>query len=165
MIYTVVILPVANCLSLRLGLGAPLPKDTQDGSSNRKKLSSNDKLRKQLLGRDMQKLGQKASTISRNGPAVSKSVSQPHKNAKQIVDTAESEDEEEGRSSLGKRKKKSEAYMDMAAEEGEENADGSDGGRKKATKRSVSGQKSGGYLDEVLSARSRSRKKKSKVPQ
>ncbi|OCL13985.1 hypothetical protein AOQ84DRAFT_270621, partial [Glonium stellatum] len=34
-----------------LGVGAPLPKDVNDGSFKRRELSSNDKLLKQLLGK------------------------------------------------------------------------------------------------------------------
>ncbi|EFR04329.1 hypothetical protein MGYG_07338 [Nannizzia gypsea CBS 118893] len=116
----------------KLGLGAPLPQKEADGSIKRTELSSNDKLRKHLLGKNFQKAEasrlKNASTRTKQaGPAPS------HKN--EII---EESDEEDGRSALGKGKKGKKADSQPPI------SSGTDSGRKKRTS---------SYLDEVLSQR------------
>lgn len=76
-----------------LGLGAPIPKEFLDGDVKRRELSSNDRLRRLMLGK---KPGLSASK-PRDGLEKAGSVKRGLKE--------ESSDEEEGRSALGKAKK------------------------------------------------------------
>ncbi|KAL1963283.1 hypothetical protein VTN77DRAFT_8506 [Rasamsonia byssochlamydoides] len=90
----------------RLGLGAPLPQQgaaAADGSWNRTELSSNDKLRQQLLGKNYRK---KVPSDKDN-----KVVGGSHKGtvpATSAATTASASDDEEelGRSAVGRSKKK-----------------------------------------------------------
>ncbi|KAK2852173.1 hypothetical protein FQN49_005302, partial [Arthroderma sp. PD_2] len=112
-----------------LGLGAPIPQKEADGSIKRTELSSNDKLRKQLLGKNFRKseasgLKNASSRIKQTAPAQSQ------------AEMAE-DSEEDGRSSLGKGKRKGNT-------ENQSSASNADSGTKKRT---------GSYLDEVLSQR------------
>lgn len=76
-----------------LGLGAPVPKEYLNGDVKRKEISSNDKLRKLITG---SKTGLQASK--------SRDLQEKARSAKRSLE-AESSDEEEGRSGLGKAKK------------------------------------------------------------
>lgn len=87
---------ISYMLSLyRLGVGAPLPEEIPDGSFKRSHLSSNDKLRKQLLGKNaVNRASGSQHTPSKHLTATresSKPVKRPY--------TEDSEDEEEGRAS------------------------------------------------------------------
>ncbi|PGG95768.1 hypothetical protein GX51_08121 [Blastomyces parvus] len=159
----------------KLGLGAPLPKTQQDGSANRTELSSNEKLRKQLLGKNYKKFT----------PSVPGTASRPDKKQQQHQhhrakpQPASDDDEDEGRSSLGRNKRKRAegrggeatttaataaatatepaAVADNPNDNGED--DQSDDG---SAQRSTQRKKPASYLDELLSERSKKRKKKNK---
>lgn len=91
----------------RLGLGAPLPQKHADGSWNRAELDSNDQLRRQLLGKNYQKImrekareqegegGRQPSNLGSSGNGVDKSVGGAEE---------EKDDDEEGRTAaIGKK--------------------------------------------------------------
>lgn len=155
--------------SARLGIGAPLPEKAADGSWNRTELSSNDKLRKQLLGRNYDKV-MKASAANQGSP-LNKGAAAPAQSTNNTTASAnhdaESEDDEEGRTALvGKKRRR--VGVTKAAKQGLEQdspGEGQDGapagkdvpvrqapskGRKKATS----------YLDEILAQRASKKKKK-----
>ena len=139
----------------RLGVGATLPKD---GDVKREESSSNDRLRKQLLGRDYKKVQVgKMDKGKSGGIATLGSKSRPI-GSKRDIDQ-ESEDEG-GRSSLGKSKRK------QQTEQEEGTADTSGEGAHKATKasmRALSPRKGAiNYLDQVLAEKSQRRHKKTK---
>lgn len=106
----------------------------------------------------MQKLGQKASVQSKRLPTTRQGPPLRHVNTKHnVVD--ESESEEEGRSSLGKRKKMPDSGITPV--ETTDVPEGADG--KNAMRRSSARNQPASYLNEVLSARSRSGRKKIKT--
>ncbi|KAJ5935643.1 hypothetical protein N7466_005190 [Penicillium verhagenii] len=156
-----------------LGVGAPLPEKAADGSWNRTELGSNDKLRKQLLGKNydrfMKAEAEKKAAAKLSAAAALEAKTAATTAAKQQDE--ESEDEEEGRmaalSSRNKRKAMpSKAKAKIATEEQDKNSpeDGQDApstkeapvrqttlkGKKKATS----------YLDELLAERAKKRKKR-----
>ncbi|KAK2810400.1 hypothetical protein FQN50_002889 [Emmonsiellopsis sp. PD_5] len=135
----------------KLGLGAPLPKSQADGSANRTELSSNEKLRKQLMGKNYKKF---AANAQNTGRPVAEKKHQPPP-ASRVE--PESDDEEEGRSSLGKNKRKRPMREDKnTAVEGEddaENAEFTSNSRTSQRKKPVS------YLDELLSQRLKKKKR------
>ncbi|KAL1865988.1 hypothetical protein Plec18167_009238 [Paecilomyces lecythidis] len=156
----------------KLGLGAPLPKATEDGSWNRTELSSNDKLRQQLMGKGFAKAmaAKQRQQQLQQQQNIKKRPEQGKTGAKSSARTEEADDdddEEEGRSALGNKKRKVAATgtEDGANEgivEGKEasgsgsgsaSAPGAESGRGKKKK------KTGSYLDEVLSQRSKKKKK------
>ncbi|KAJ9194356.1 hypothetical protein DTO164E3_5334 [Paecilomyces variotii] len=148
----------------KLGLGAPLPKATEDGSWNRTELSSNDKLRQQLMGKGFAKaMAAKQRQLQQN---INKRPEQGKAGAKSSARTEDDggdddDDEEEGRSALGNKKRKVAATVvedganNEIAESKESSAStpGAESGRGKKKK------KTGSYLDEVLSQRSKKKKK------
>ncbi|MCJ1379817.1 hypothetical protein MMC17_002920 [Xylographa soralifera] len=144
-----------------LGLGAPLPQEIKSGDERRQELSSNDKLRKQLLGKEFAKLyGRTGSTVKKdfgNLPLGSK----PRPVATRLVVEEEVEDDA-GRSSLGKPKRKVEA--DLLEAEREEGGDDNNKPLPRFDtkgKGSISSSKRGNtYLDEVLAEKLRKKKKK-----
>ncbi|KAJ5788417.1 hypothetical protein N7457_003407 [Penicillium paradoxum] len=144
----------------RLGIGAPLPQKEPDGSWKRTELDSNDKLRKQLLGKNYDrvmkaKAEEKAAAAAvRAAPALN--------DAKDVED----DDEEDGRMAMlarQKNKRKGGAVHPAAAAAAAAAGDDKGGesedvpapaarskGRKKATS----------YLDELLAERAKKRKKR-----
>ncbi|KAI5295374.1 hypothetical protein KEM55_006208 [Ascosphaera atra] len=128
----------------KLGLGAPLPSKQADGSFNRTELSSNDQLRRQLLGKNYKKI--LAAKQAAKPPADGRqNLPQQQQQRQQQKDDVDDDDEEEGRSSLGKKRQISgDKSSQMPA---------SRGGKSK---------RGGSYLDEVLQQRSKKKKKKSK---
>ncbi|KAJ5175462.1 uncharacterized protein N7482_001339 [Penicillium canariense] len=153
-----------------LGVGAPLPEKAADGSWNRTELSSNDQLRKQLLGRNYDK-AMKASAAAKQASIAAKAgASAPTGKAGSATPANHEDaddDEEEGRASMvGKNKRRfgqPRAQPNMSADKG--NAENGDNqtvlteapaqsapskGKKKATS----------YLDELLAERSKKRKKR-----
>ncbi|KAJ9229713.1 hypothetical protein C8Q69DRAFT_322707 [Paecilomyces variotii] len=148
----------------KLGLGAPLPKATEDGSWNRTELSSNDKLRQQLMGKGFAKaMAAKQRQLQQN---INRRPEQGKAGAKSSARTEndggdDDDDEEEGRSALGNKKRKVAATVvedganNEIAESKESSAStpGAESGRGKKKK------KTGSYLDEVLSQRSKKKKK------
>ncbi|MCJ1431043.1 hypothetical protein MMC27_000393 [Xylographa pallens] len=146
-----------------LGLGAPLPQEIKNGDERRQELSSNDKLRKQLLGKEFAKLygrtGSAAKKDLGNMPLGSKPRPVPIKLA--VDDNAE---EDVGRSSLGKPKRKAEAEL-LDAEREDGGIDNNEPLPRSNTrgKGSTSSSKRGStYLDEVLAEKLRKKKKKMK---
>ena len=144
----------------RLGLGAPLPADVKDGDARRQELTSNDKLRRQLLGKDFQRIQGKGLNGNRSTPASglagSKPLPPPTKRE------LKSDDEEEaGRSSLGKSKRKRVVSRREAAD-GEDDGDvkATFGGAAETPDNPRPPKKASNYLDEVLAERSRKKQKK-----
>lgn len=147
----------------RLGLGAPLPKDVPDGDRRRGELSSNERLRRQLLGRDRAKIQGRAVGKGGLGPGGQQGLVKPRPApVKRRVEEDDGEEEEGGRSSLGKVKRR---VVDVTAggvgvEEGDgagkalvDGKIGSSGGER--------GRKSAGsYLDQVLAEKSLTKRKK-----
>ncbi|MCJ1256579.1 hypothetical protein MMC24_004403 [Lignoscripta atroalba] len=141
-----------------LGLGAPIPKDIKDGSLKRQELSSNDKLRKQLLGKDFMKLYGKSKDGSKLGSVASQLGSKPRPPP---AKTMHDDDEDEGgRSSLGKSKRKQEDQI-VGGDNVEDDSVTTARVRKanllltaKPLKRRNN------YLDEVLADKSKRQKKK-----
>ncbi|KAK2734868.1 hypothetical protein FQN57_001431 [Myotisia sp. PD_48] len=125
---------VFNCNLL--GLGAPIPKNEADGSIRRTELSSNDKLKKHLLGKNFRKF----ETTKPGSPATRSrqpaQASTSGRNAEMVDDS----DEDEGRSSLGKSLNK--------------------GNSKPTDAYSTKVKRHGSYLDEVLSQKKRKKEKK-----
>ena len=145
----------------RFGMGATLPKD---GEVKREEYSSNDKLRKELLGKDYDK--KRAKYAKENGksrPSSNILGSKPRPTSvRRDEDDSEGEGEG-GRSSLGTskstlNKQTSKEQVDEAiattVDAGESTRLGS--GESRPPKRARN------YLDEVLSERSRKRQKKNK---
>ncbi|GCB19525.1 hypothetical protein AAWM_02410 [Aspergillus awamori] len=169
-----------------LGVGAPLPTKAADGSWNRSELDSNDKLRKQLLGRNYQKVmaAKKASTAKGGGNDAAVSTN-PAKNGVAKAEEEDDDDEEEGRTALIGRKKAMPAKKRKAAEpqaqsesetiggesgESKQTSDVGDGSEAKAdqsdkqpgaSSRPASRRKKAtSFLDEILAERSKKRKKR-----
>lgn len=157
--------------SYRLGIGAPLPQKAADGSWNRTELSSNDQLRKQLLGKNydrIMKASQKQSASLKDAAA----AAPPTKTtAPAAAEDLDEDDDDEGRAALVGKKRKFEPVQGkkkknkVTVEENpsrDQDVDDAElvvtaapkqtpaKGRKKATS----------YLDEILAQRSKKRKNK-----
>ncbi|CAG8140167.1 unnamed protein product [Penicillium salamii] len=140
-----------------LGIGAPLPQKAADGSWNRSDLDSNDKLRKQLLGKNYDRV-MKAAAEEKAAAKAAKAIPVE----KEEKEEEEEYDEEDGRSAMlsKQREKKRKGApgvhpavlaAEAAAGTGTRETDkGPRKGRKKATS----------YLDELLAERSKKRKKR-----
>ncbi|OGE48676.1 hypothetical protein PENARI_c026G02770 [Penicillium arizonense] len=95
-----------------LGIGAPLPQKAADGSWNRTELDSNDKLRKQLLGKNYDRVmkaaaAQKAAVAGSTTTSASASASGNNASASGTGagDEDDEDDDEDGRSAMiGKKK-------------------------------------------------------------
>lgn len=150
----------------RLGLGAKIPENIKDGDLQRQKLSANDELRKQLLGRDHAKIHAKAKggregivgMIPGSGPRMAGSKPRPQSLKRPFLE--ESEEEEGGRSALGKTRKKKQARVkpkeDADAVDAEERNDRQE---EPAVTANIH-KKSSKYLDEVLARKERNKKRK-----
>ena len=147
-------------MEARLGLGATAPKD---GDFKRQDLSSNDKLRKQLLGKDFARLYGRSGSGGKSGLGVLPMGSMPRPTAaKRPVE--EDEEDEGGRSSLGKSKRRREVNKQGS----DEPAD--DTGTIKANESDQAGRvskprKSSNYLDEVLADIDRKKRQKKRKKQ
>ncbi|OAX81882.1 hypothetical protein ACJ72_03780 [Emergomyces africanus] len=153
----------------KLGLGAPLPQSQADGSFNRTELSSNEKLRKQLLGKNYKKSTSGGHVNSSRGPLVAAAAAEKKKKQQQqqyhqlpVNSQLESDDDEdEGRSSLGRNKrqrtkeKTTEVEKDATVTRRTTDGDSNTGDNKSADDRQRSSQrkKPVSYLDELLSER------------
>ena len=118
-----------------------MPKDQVNKTWTRSEFDSNDKLRKQLLGKNF---GKNTSAVSGNGRLPSKG-----KTAHRAADSgpnSDTETEEESRSNLGKRKRNGVEKSNRAANDGPES-------HRNPSRRN----RGGSYLDELLSKRSRKR--------
>ncbi|KLJ08911.1 hypothetical protein EMPG_15659 [Blastomyces silverae] len=165
----------------KLGLGAPLPKSQQDGSSNRTELSSNEKLRKQLLGKNYKKfLGTPSGPVVAGSRPLPDTTKQQQRQHHQRAKESDDDDEDEGRSSLGRNKRK---RVGVGVERGDEattatatatatrtvtepaagNPDDNGGDKHTSddgsAQRNTQRKKTVSYLDEVLMERSKKRKK------
>ncbi|PYH97472.1 hypothetical protein BO71DRAFT_417046 [Aspergillus ellipticus CBS 707.79] len=170
-----------------LGVGAPLPTKAADGSWNRTELDSNDKLRRQLLGRNYKKVMATASSTKGNTPASAGSAGRHTVNgasSSTAKGLEEDEDEEEGRTSLvGKKniasgkKRKVDSWIPPVSEPSVDRdnetkrTSPSDDGNGDPTDRhgqqtgpslqpSRGRKKATSFLDEILAERSKKRKKK-----
>ena len=138
----------------RLGLGAPLPADIKDGDPRRQELTSNDKLRRQLLGKDFQRLQGKGAMTGESGPGSVQVGSKPR--PAPVKRELEPDDEHEaGRSSLGKSKRKKVTVRQEAAD-----VKVPYGGEAKTPDNPRPPKKASNYLDEVLADKSRKKQKK-----
>jgi hypothetical protein len=148
----------------RLGVGAPLPKDAEDGMMKRKDKSSLDALRKQLLGRN----ATARSTNSRNAPATPNSQPKP---PVKPISPDDSEDEGGRAAAFTSRNKKSKARMDDDAKiesQSEQDIDGvtkPEAAGPTSTKKASSKRKSSSYLDEMLAEKAKKKKSKKKNQQ
>ncbi|KKZ64485.1 hypothetical protein EMCG_09527 [[Emmonsia] crescens] len=158
----------------KLGLGAPLPKSQADGSFNRTELSSNEKLRKQLLGKNYKKPTSSIPVTGSRGPLAEKKQQQQHhhhhhqQSAKSQPES--DDDEDEGRSSLGRNKRKrpkektaevvKDATTTTPTPTTTTNGNGEDTESADERQRSTQRKKPVSYLDELLSERSKKKKKK-----
>ena len=174
---------------IRLGIGAPPPKDVADGSFKRRELSSNDKLLRQLLGKKAAKAAKAHPTTNfSKSPGPSQNLGS--KPVKPPIRQEESEDEE-GRASTfkskrTKQKKISGSYsqdvhspletiskkrrrLEMNGNDSDNTDDGDEAitgeGSSRQLKPTAAGpenkvlRKSTNYLDQVLAERSKKKKK------
>lgn len=138
-------------------MGFTLPKD---GQVRREDLSSNDKLRKQLLGKDYEK-HTKAMTKNAGKPGLSMPANGNKYQPTPLKRTIEDDSEDDGgRSSLGKPKPKK-------RRDGESDEDGPKGievvAKKTDTRTSAAApRKNVNYLDEVLTKKTEKKRKKRK---
>ncbi|RHZ43613.1 DUF3245 domain-containing protein [Aspergillus thermomutatus] len=167
-----------------LGVGAPLPEKAADGSWNRTELDSNDKLRKQLLGKNYKKV-MAASAGVKSGKPVGQNGVPAGNAATGTGDGDDDDDDEEGRTALVGRKgntrkkdlnsaRKRKAATDIAEDD---SIDPSGGGKVKdgdsedapakqegPSSRPAPGprgrNKATSFLDEILADRSKKRKKR-----
>jgi hypothetical protein len=175
---------------IRLGIGAPLPKDVADGSFKRRELSSNDKLLKKLLGKKAAKAAKvHPTTNSSKSPGPSQNLGS--KPVKPSIREEESGDEE-GRTSTFKSKRtkqknisgsysqnvqspletisKKRGRLDMNGNDSDNTDDGGDAIKGEVSSRQLKPtvarsenkvlSKSTNYLDQVLAERSKKKKKK-----
>lgn len=137
-----------------MGLGATLPKE---GEAKRHKLDTEEKLRRQLLGKDYKKLqANRAGNSGKVGVQVGHGGMRARPvSAKQTMDDSE---DEEGRSSLGKPKRRK---VDKGLQRGNFEAAIIDvDSSAPATSQGLP--KQGSYLDEVLARKSQAKSVKSK---
>jgi hypothetical protein len=164
----------------RLGVGAPLPEKAADGSWNRTELDSNDKLRKQLLGKNYKKV-----MAASAGVKLGKPVGQNGVPAGNTGDAEDDDDDEEGRTAVVGRKgdlrkkavdsaRKRKATTDIAEDDGiapsgageikDGNSEDTPAKREGPLSRSAPGprgrKKATSFLDEILADRSKKRKKR-----
>ncbi|PYH72554.1 DUF3245 domain-containing protein [Aspergillus vadensis CBS 113365] len=171
-----------------LGVGAPLPTKAADGSWNRTQLDSNDKLRKQLLGRNYQKVmaAKKASAAKGGSNDAAAASTNLTKNGVAKTEEEDDDDEEDGRTAaIGKKKAmsaKKRKAPEPQAQTGSETVGGEFGDSKQtsdvgdgtgdkadqldkqpgaSSSRPARGRKKGtSFLDEILAERSKKRKKR-----
>ncbi|KAL0265284.1 hypothetical protein SLS55_001249 [Diplodia seriata] len=155
-----------------LGVGAEPPKDILDGSFKRNQLSSNERLRYQILGKNAAK-GRGAQPADQKSAAAahlpSKKLERPTKPTKAQDDS----DDEDGRAAMFKSKRKAPpaSVKDRTSNGGDSGSEDEVKGRaapkqanaaatqaqEKSRKRPVS------YLDELLEERSKKKNKKQKA--
>ena len=159
--------PRRRLRSARLGLGAPLPKEVLDGDANRQELSSNDKLRKQLLGKDFRKLQAKSiggrGGLSRSGVTQPGSKPRPINTERALDHDDKDEDEEGGRSSVGRSKRhRLDAVMTVGDEQEGIVAESKAPNEAFESTSSRSTKRSRSYLDQILQEKSHKKQKKKK---
>jgi hypothetical protein len=170
----------------RLGVGAPLPQKAADGSWNRTELDSNDKLRKQLLGKNYKKVMAASAGVKSGKPVGQNGVPAGNAAASSAAGTGDADDDdddEEGRTVLVGRKgnprkkdlnsaRKRKATVDTAEDDGNggggevKDCDSEDTPAKQEGSLSQpapgprSRKKATIFLDEILADRSKKRKKR-----
>ncbi len=146
----------------RLGLGAPLPKDVLDGDKRRSELSSNDRLRKQLLGKDMAKLHGRIVGRTPVGSGGHQTLERPRPAPvkRRLEQDDDREEDECGRSSLGKTKRRSVEVMHEGARTDGVNATQSLGDG--PISQSPGRRTASNYLDQLLAEKSQRKIKKRK---
>ncbi|OJD39918.1 a1 cistron-splicing factor aar2 protein [Diplodia corticola] len=160
-----------------LGVGAEPPKDIADGSFKRSQLSSNERLRQQILGKNATK-GRGAQPVAQSSAAAaaaaahlpSKKPARPTKSARAQDD---SDDDEDGRAAMFRSKKRA---VPTTVEN--ETSRGEDDGSADEVKGRATSQKANAaatrtqekprkrpasYLDELLEERSKKKNKKQKA--
>ncbi|KAL8995375.1 MAG: hypothetical protein Q9169_004883 [Polycauliona sp. 2 TL-2023] len=149
-----------------LGLGAKLPDNPKDWDLKRQTLSSNDQLRRQLLGQDHAKLrargGYEKPALTHVGPPTLVG-SKPRPTTVKRGLEHDSSDEEGGRASLGRKKAKkpAEVIKPEQAQSVEEDIKNIEDGRNERQGTGKHPARAKNYLDEVLSQK-REKKRKSK---
>ncbi|KAJ5503216.1 hypothetical protein N7463_006090 [Penicillium fimorum] len=153
-----------------LGVGAPLPQKAADGSWNRTELGLDDKLRKQLLGKNYDRV-MKAAAEQKAAAAASLAAAASASASTAKAEVEEEYDEEDGRSAMlarQKNKRKGGAGAGRgvhpaaaAAEAGDKGGEEGEGApAQQAPARSKGRKKATSYLDELLAERAKKRKKK-----
>ncbi|KAL8673114.1 MAG: hypothetical protein Q9168_002446 [Polycauliona sp. 1 TL-2023] len=149
-----------------LGLGAKIPENLKDWDLKRPKLSSNDQLRRQLLGKDHAKLGVKGgfqqTALNDAGPSLQVGSKPRPRPVKRGLED-DSSDEEGGRASLGRKKVKKPAE-DIETEQADHVGGGTKIKEERRDEQHGTEKPSGrarNYLDEVLS-QNREKKRKSR---
>lgn len=167
-----------------LGLGAPLPTKAADGSWHRIELDANDKLRKQLLGRNYKKvMAEKARQKTGDTGPVPSTMKNPaskalnnHQRGAGGTDVDDGdEDDDEGRAALigrkmssRKRNPESDPIPTTQPEEANNESKDQDSERPSEGKaadlhqrqESNRRRKAASFLDEILAERSKKRKKR-----
>ncbi|KZZ98198.1 hypothetical protein AAP_00459 [Ascosphaera apis ARSEF 7405] len=130
----------------KLGLGAPVPSKEADATARRSDLSSNEKLRQQLMGKNYKKLMALEKQNQKQHPD-KKFANGKTTAANRMNEEGEDDDDDEpSRSSLGKKRKQVVVEKDDS------------GSAAPAPSRARRG---GSYLDEVLAQRAKKKKKNS----
>ncbi|KAF7116549.1 hypothetical protein CNMCM5793_005030 [Aspergillus hiratsukae] len=171
-----------------LGVGAPLPEKAADGSWNRTELDSNDKLRKQLLGKNYKKVMAASAGVKSGKPVGQNGGPAANAAAPSAAGTGDADDDddgEEGRTALVGRKgnprkkdlnsaRKRKATTDTAEDDGVGPSGGGevkDGDGENTPARQEGSlpqpapgprgrKKATSFLDEILADRSKKRKKR-----
>ncbi|KAI9820219.1 MAG: hypothetical protein M1827_005841 [Pycnora praestabilis] len=144
-----------------LGLGAPIPKGTVDGSANRKELTSNETLRRQLLGKKRAlAMRKRAQGLGKQDVDTHRPVTKLSRPNSATAGDGDEDEEEGGRSSLGKSKRRREELVETqnveAEVEAKEMVENALPRKHKVRKRS------GNFLDEMLAEKSLKKKKRRK---
>lgn len=150
----------------RLGLGAKILENIKDGDLQRQKLSVNDELRKQLLGRDHARIQAKTNggrngmggIVPGPGPMMAGSKPRPESLKRPIQE--ESEGEEGGRSSLGKTRKKKQVQVRLGENADAVVAEELNDRQEEPAVTANTHKRLNRYLDEVLARREGNKKKK-----
>jgi len=149
----------------RLGPGFPIPEDGEPlpGMHKRPSLAADEQLRKQMLGKNAKRAGSRLTTTDSRGKFTGNVPTKPRP---AITSRSTENDEEDGRSSLGRTKR---SKLEQArAVGGEENLD--EKGEQapvlevaetlKTPMAAKTKRKPGSYLDEILLERSKKKQKK-----
>ncbi|KAJ5964511.1 uncharacterized protein N7479_004387 [Penicillium vulpinum] len=155
-----------------LGVGAPLPQKAADGSWNRTELGLDDKLRKQLLGKNYDRV-MKAAAEKKAAAAASTAAAASASASTAKAEVEDEYDEEDGRSAMlarQKNKRKGGAGAGhgvhpaaaAAVEAGDKDGEEGEGtpAQQAAPARSKGRKKATSYLDELLAERAKKRKKR-----
>ena len=150
---------------VRLGLGAPLPGDREGMVDHkRQSLSSNERLRRMLLGKDLAKRRIQGTVKDMNPVSGSfQNGSKPKPVIQVKVDDLS--EEEEGRSGLGKSKRRRKEDTDPSCKVTSTTGVGGDGNFHEIVSQTgqSSSKRGGNYLDEVLAEKQSKKRKRRKI--